>query len=1255
MKLSPKQKKWGKRLLIFLVIRIILGAIFFYIVDYRFKDLIKLAVKDKSNHAYAFDSGDIEVSIFKKNVVINNAVLYATDTLNTKGHYKVQLKEVYFAMSSWKELIFHQRLMVDSIAVNSPLIFLHEHKKSAFDTKSPHIINLDGLLHRLLKHLRIKSFNINNASYVFKSKLHPSRLSIRKINFSLRNFTDSGSKGRLFNSEEINLKIGKQQINLPDGIHSMAFSQLQFSGRKKYFQLDSFSFLAKAIPGRAATRISAAELQLKSAEISEIFTKDALTIDTLVLFNPVVSVGASSSQSSPVNSNKMKHLFREVHFKFIKVEKGGFAKQATTASAPGYGSGNVDLRIYNLRFMPARQNSLQIDSIKLDLNKLSFKSKDGKTQLSVEEMSFHNNTITFHNSVYGPTNIKSKNGLTFTTPSLRLQNVSFAALINKRIVADQADLINPVINIKIQTKPNIQNSNKGDFSSLFKMFHSIKALITVNQFNIKDGKLKLQSIKKNGLNVDVEKLNASILADKMLNSDTTLQIKHAIPKLSFKRMKVSAPKLKLNLNDYFFYGKVRHNQASHLLIKIAGGPTIKAENLYWEWLDWDLYQSYRMVFIDSMRIGQLDYLLNSTSISKKAKQALPKIHLGRVDIERINVDINTPKIKTNFHGADFFAFGINTKPDKLQWLDLGGKIDQFHLNNNKLKLSIARMNIHAKGNNHMEELSLVLGNNENVAFNLPLIEFKGSFSSSALINPTLKYLLLQDPEIYFRTKQKSAAISLKNLLMPFDFEVQKIAIKNGTIYNQMLTDSLTPVPISRFDFSMNGLRGYKNAQKLLSIRSINADLQSLDFSNKSFNLSGPISLSFKNFEAIKIDSTVKLSSSLSAKSNNLSFRQVKDSRTFIVKNLGLSFYDPQFVMELGQRLQWKQLLSKTTIQNGIVDYQNAESRLSINSLYWLPEKNRLKLKEIDYQPKISIDEFKVRKPWQTDYIQATARTLIVEGIDLPAFEKQNVLNLVNITLDSGKIISSRDKRMSEQKFKEKLMPSKLIATLKIPISIQQVQVRNTEVNVNEISTTTGKEGTIILNNVNADLLNITNQPVLNDSLKLIGRAQLFGETNINLNYRESYLDSLSSFKMALNLSPMDLREINQVSIPLAAVKINSGNTDGVKAYWTGNKFYASGGIFMPYKSLSINMLNRENFERKGFLLAAENALINLIIHKKNTKQSYMFFERNRNKFVFNYWIKTLLTGFASSVGFKNKNRLKKQSETYNLKYHYSHN
>lgn len=71
------------------------------------------------------------------------------------------------------------------------------------------------------------------------------------------------------------------------------------------------------------------------------------------------------------------------------------------------------------------------------------------------------------------------------------------------------------------------------------------------------------------------------------------------------------------------------------------------------------------------------------------------------------------------------------------------------------------------------------------------------------------------------------------------------------------------------------------------------------------------------------------------------------------------------------------------------------------------------------------------------------------------------------------------------------------------------------------------------------------------------------------------------------------------------------------------------------------------------LLSFENLLANkLIVKTNNSKHSRIFYIRDPEKFVFNYWIKTTFSGVITSAGVKGNKKYEKKyntvKETYSL-------
>jgi hypothetical protein len=197
--------------------------------------------------------------------------------------------------------------------------------------------------------------------------------------------------------------------------------------------------------------------------------------------------------------------------------------------------------------------------------------------------------------------------------------------------------------------------------------------------------------------------------------------------------------------------------------------------------------------------------------------------------------------------------------------------------------------------------------------------------------------------------------------------------------------------------------------------------------------------------------------------------------------------------------------------------------------------------------------------------------------------------------------------------------------------------------VSEISSVTNKKGSIPLEKLNVLLTGITNRPQAGDSLTLSASAFLLDHNIRHFYYREAYGDSLSNFTAGVHASAMPLPPYSSITAPLAAVNVAAGNTDTLFAHWAGNKHGAIGTMNFHYQGLKVKLLDKHDPSKKHFLLSLENWVANsFVLRKTNTRGSRIFFMRDKEKFVFNYWIKTIMNGMLSSVGIKSDRKYLKQ-------------
>jgi hypothetical protein len=107
----------------------------------------------------------------------------------------------------------------------------------------------------------------------------------------------------------------------------------------------------------------------------------------------------------------------------------------------------------------------------------------------------------------------------------------------------------------------------------------------------------------------------------------------------------------------------------------------------------------------------------------------------------------------------------------------------------------------------------------------------------------------------------------------------------------------------------------------------------------------------------------------------------------------------------------------------------------------------------------------------------------------------------------------------------------------------------------------------------------------------------------------------------------DAKVLNKVSVPMALVKITSGQIHSIDFHFKGNNARASGSFLMNYEGMKIEVLKRDDdtkrIRKRGLLSLAAN----LLVENKNSGTSFMAeYNRNIYKSSFNLVWKTILAG-----------------------------
>jgi hypothetical protein len=282
-------------------------------------------------------------------------------------------------------------------------------------------------------------------------------------------------------------------------------------------------------------------------------------------------------------------------------------------------------------------------------------------------------------------------------------------------------------------------------------------------------------------------------------------------------------------------------------------------------------------------------------------------------------------------------------------------------------------------------------------------------------------------------------------------------------------------------------------------------------------------------------------------------------------------------------------------------------------------------------PRLTREETFKKAHWQQDYVTVDGRALIGSGIHFATGERLTQVGIDKLVLDGAMVEASRDKHLAFRHGIEKPMPTKLLDKIPFAVRVDTALLINDKVTYNELSATGSRWSTVNITDINGSIRDLRSRDNNRDTLKLDARARLFDGQIRRFMYRESYGDSLSSFIAKTSYASIDLKKFSEVSIPAAAVSITDGYVDTAWATWQGNRYASYGTMDFYFRKLRLKVLNKKDSLRRGVGPELETWAARILLPASNKRTSEIFFERDREKFVFNFWVKTQTSGILSAL------------------------
>ncbi len=1249
------------------------GGIYYVLVN-NLKDVLEYAVEKQTNGGYSFHSKDINLSFVNKEIIIDNSVLSRRDTVNTPVYYDVKIPKAYLSIESWSDLLFSKRLSVDSFSIVKPEIVIHDYKvhPPSQNHTSFHTSMILENLQKTLDHLHAKSFAIHEASFSLFKRNSPEPLVIKDLSLTVRNFLKiDNNDSHLLGSDNLELALGRQRWVLSDGRNVLSFKGLRFASSRQLFEIDSVHFHKPATASQGEMSLQADRFYFNSRHLPALYQKGELLLDTLICVRPVLTLPLAArktqAKDTTLHSN-IKTLFKNIKVRYTEIKDGEILLSGQANNALKAGTKKANMNVYNLTIHPQSEKLLTTDSIKLNLNNIAFYSKDSLFRISVDQFTLINNDVLFKNVLYGPASRKmAGKGMTFTAPALRLKNISLDDLIRKRLVAKDAELVEPKITLiatrKASSKPQItanQDTITRKKTDIYQTLHSFGDLLQVNRFHIINGsgQYKLAG-NTQPVSAELKQLNAIILVRDLLASDSLIKIKRAIADLRIREMNVAANGLKVRLSNYKMDGQHRHNWVDKLQIDLATGTSLTANKIYWEAFSWDVLQQTKIIQIDQVRVNELivDARIKSktppdgpaTTTSKTDPRRLPRLRIGKLLAGRLDLKAALPKGRlAGFQGQGIQVNKLTTDSKYFRWAQFLGNLNKMYFNQSEDKqIAVEQVALHSHEHTVLTNVRYVdHQSGKAMDVTVPKMQIKGPFPSTDFSNINLTSVQIDRPELTMITagKQKVAvpASSSKAFNIPLNLTLHNFIVNQAHL-NMITKKGLDSTQVQTVvDVEAKSLHAKKHedatfaslrvspANVKLAVPKLKSTVQAINVQLTNGKLvatkEGKPSLTTHLLANVTLHD---LHPSLKAKKHAI-------SPELRMKAIRGDIDMPDFRWTAGQKVAWPTFVKHANLAITDLFFENAATSVRIAKVSWEHKNERLQLDKLRLTPTVTKKAFMTPPHLQSDYITIQGDQIQLNGVKAERWYKDSTLVVNHIVVKNMITDVSRDKRLPDPAvLPNKPMPTRLISAIKVPFHIDSISVVNSQVNYHETSKMTERVATIPLKEINGTLKTITNRPAKStDSLKLLASTKLLGLQIRRLHYRESYSDSLSGFHMLLKTSDLHMPELTSITNPMASADLDGGYLEPISARIAGNRYASVGHLRFHYKDLKLRLLGHKDTTRRSWLIKFENFAANKILRKKNKEDARIFYDRDQRKFIFGYWIKSVVSGVLVSVGVK---------------------
>ncbi len=337
--------------------------------------------------------------------------------------------------------------------------------------------------------------------------------------------------------------------------------------------------------------------------------------------------------------------------------------------------------------------------------------------------------------------------------------------------------------------------------------------------------------------------------------------------------------------------------------------------------------------------------------------------------------------------------------------------------------------------------------------------------------------------------------------------------------------------------------------------------------------------------------------------------------------------------------------------NGLYNYKVTSLRLSTQT-------SRLNIEGLDVSPvkpevffdKTYHDRFKIH----LDSLQ-------LNHFDYLSYHKYRILDASSLIIGTGDVgIYGNPRQSPVQTDRIKSFPHFALQQMTTNMNIDSIDAHHINISYTEFNKKTNKTGTVTFKNTNGHIVNVTTNK---DSLQKNNictahiTSYFMNSGKLDVLFAFNLTDKNASFNYKGTLGPMNLQLVNQASMPLGLIKLNTGTLKQMNFDISASNKTAKGKVTVLYNDLKVTVLKPDTAHDRLKHMTIASLFANLLVLKHDNpdndaeepRTAHVRYLRPDTVAFFGSLWQTLLAGIKPCAGLDEKKQNTIKAELAGMK------